>query len=417
MTAATATVARNDLRRSSLPRMADGLAAAVAASLPWSTSATGILIVLWLLASLPTLDVAALRREAMSAPGGLPVLLTLVAVAGLFWADVSWSERLHGLAPFLRLLTIPVLFAQFRRSERAIWVGAGFLVSATALLAVSLAMFAFSLDLGHSPGVPVKDDITQSGIFLLCGFAMLDIAVDGWAGRRRTAAAALGLLFLADIMYVSTSRTTLVVIPVLYALWGLRRLSPKRLAGFLLAGLALGAAVWIAAPAMRERLMLIPAEIATHQATGADTSSGTRLEFWKGSLAILRDAPLFGHGTGTIAETFRRYADPAGGASATNPHNQVFAIGIQLGAVGMAMLLAMWAAHWLLFLRPGLAAWIGLMAVTQNIVGSLFNSHLMDFTQGWLYVFAVGVFGGMAMRQRGTDAPAQAQAPLLAQSR
>jgi hypothetical protein len=75
----------------------------------------------------------------------------------------------------------------------------------------------------------------------------------------------------------------------------------------------------------------------------------------------------------------------------------------------------MWAAHWLLFLRPGLAAWIGLMAVTQNIVGSLFNSHLMDFTQSWLYVFAVGVFGGMAMRQRGTDAPAQA--PLLAQSR
>jgi O-antigen ligase len=55
------------------------------------------------------------------------------------------------------------------------------------------------------------------------------------------------------------------------------------------------------------------------------------------------------------------------------------------------------------------------MAVTQNIVGSLFNSHLMDFTQSWLYVFAVGVFGGMAMRQRGTDAPAQA--PLLAQSR
>jgi O-antigen ligase len=415
MTAATATVALKDLRRSSLPRMADGLAVAVAASLPWSTSATGILIVLWLLASLPTLDLAALRREAMSAPGGLPVLVTLVAVAGLFWADASWTERLHGLTPFLRLLTIPVLFAQFRRSERAIWVGAGFLVSATALLAVSLAMFAFSLDLGHSPGVPVKDDITQSGIFLLCGFAMLDIAVDGWAGRRRTAAAALGLLFLADIMYVSTSRTTLVVIPVLYALWGLRRLSPKRLAGFLLAGLALGAAVWIAAPAMRERLMLIPAEIATHQATGADTSSGTRLEFWKGSLAILRDAPLFGHGTGTIAETFRRYADPAGGASATNPHNQVFAIGIQLGAVGMAVLLAMWAAHWLLFLRPGVAAWIGLMAVTQNIVGSLFNSHLMDFTQSWLYVFAVGVFGGMVLRQRGTDAPEQA--PLLAQSR
>jgi hypothetical protein len=40
-----------------------------------------------------------------------------------------------------------------------------------------------------------------------------------------------------------------------------------------------------------------------------------------------------------------------------------------------------------------------LVAVVQNMVGSLFNSHLSDFTQGWLYVFAVGVLGGTALRQ------------------
>jgi hypothetical protein len=31
--------------------------------LPWSTSATGICIILWLVALLPTLDGAAIRRE------------------------------------------------------------------------------------------------------------------------------------------------------------------------------------------------------------------------------------------------------------------------------------------------------------------------------------------------------------------
>jgi hypothetical protein len=102
-----------------------------------------------------------------------------------------------------------------------------------------------------------------------------------------------------------------------------------------------------------------------------------------------------------IAETFRRHGD----SSATNPHNQIFTVGIQLGAVGVAVLLAMWAAHWRLFFRPGLAAWIGLIAVTQNIVGSLFNSHLMDFTQSWIYVFAVGVFGGTVLGGRGAAAP------------
>jgi TRAP-type C4-dicarboxylate transport system permease small subunit len=58
----------------------------------------------------------------------------------------------------------------------------------------------------------------------------------------------------------------------------------------------------------------------------------------------------------------------------------------------------MWIAHLMLFRAPGLTAWIGLMIVVQNIVGSLFNSHLFDFTQGWAYMWGVGVFGGMVLR-------------------
>jgi hypothetical protein len=33
-------------------------------------------------------------------------------------------------------------------------------------------------------------------------------------------------------------------------------------------------------------------------------------------------------------------------------------------------------------------------------VSSLFNSHLFDFSEGWLYVFGVGVVGGMILRER-----------------
>ena len=61
------------VRAPRLGQIADGLAAAVAVSLPWSTSATSILIVLWIMAVVPTLDVASVRREVMSPAGGLPV--------------------------------------------------------------------------------------------------------------------------------------------------------------------------------------------------------------------------------------------------------------------------------------------------------------------------------------------------------
>ena len=122
------------LDRKRVAQLADWAAVGVAVSLPWSTSATSILLVLWLVTLLPTLDVAMVRREVETAAGGLPVLLWLLAALGMLWADVSWADRIHGLGGFHRLLVIPLLLAQFRRSEHGAWVLYGFLASAVTLL-------------------------------------------------------------------------------------------------------------------------------------------------------------------------------------------------------------------------------------------------------------------------------------------
>ena len=60
----------------------------------------------------------------------------------------------------------------------------------------------------------------------------------------------------------------------------------------------------------------------------------------------------------------------------------------------------------MLFRGEGLVAWIGLVVVVQNVVSSLFNSHLFDFTHGLLYVFGVGIFGGLVLRERSSSAHA-----------
>jgi O-antigen ligase len=112
---------------------------------------------------------------------------------------------------------------------------------------------------------------------------------------------------------------------------------------------------------------------------------------------------LIGHGTGSIQQQFRNAAEGRSGISSIvgpNPHSQILNVAIQLGFVGAAVLLAMWGAHFMLFRGATLAAWIGLLVVTDNVVSSLFSSHLFDFTQAWLYVFGVGVAGGMVQRER-----------------
>jgi O-antigen ligase len=48
----------------------------------------------------------------------------------------------------------------------------------------------------------------------------------------------------------------------------------------------------------------------------------------------------------------------------------------------------------------GLAVWIGLVVVIQNIISSLFNSFLFDFTEGWIYVIGAAVAAGTVLRMR-----------------
>jgi len=64
------------------------------------------------------------------------------------------------------------------------------------------------------------------------------------------------------------------------------------------------------------------------------------------------------------------------------------------------VLYAMWFSHLVLFRGDDLAAWIGLVVVVQNLVSSLFNSHLFDFHEGWIYVLGVGIAGGMSFGGR-----------------
>jgi O-antigen ligase len=394
--------------RAMLARIADALVVLVAVALPWSTSAVGILLVLWLLALVPTLEWADLRRELLSPAGGLPVLLFLLGVIGMAWADVSWLARWKGLDGFIKLLLIPLLMVQFRRSDGGGRVFLGFLAACVALLFASWAVAIWpNLPKGSTDyGVPVKSYIVQSVEFMICAAGLLYLAVEAArAGRwaRLALLLLLALAFLQDIFFVATGRTTLVVIPVLAVIYGARRFGAKGFAAAVVAVAVLAAGVWASSSYVRDRVD----EILTAPHIPANkhniTSSEERFVFWTKSVRIVESAPLIGHGTGSITEMFRRAAVGRSGLEAevpTNPHNQTFAVAIQLGLLGTSVLWAMWLFHFLLFRGGGFTAWIGLVVVAQNIIGCLFNSFLFDFTEGWLYVIGFGVAAGMVLRER-----------------
>ena len=239
-------------------RISDGLMVAIAVSLPWSTSATGILLVLWLLALFPTLEWSDVRRELMTLAGGLPVLLFLLGVLGMAWSDVPLLERWKGLDGFFKLLVIPLLMVQFRRSDKGTWVFIGFLFACVALLIASWIVVIWPDIPKGSPesGVAVKSYIVQSAEFMMCAAGLLYLAVEAARSRRwssMTALLVLALAFLLDIFFIATSRTTLVVIPVLILIYGVRQFGWRGFFGAAAAGLAIAAALWTASPYLRDR--------------------------------------------------------------------------------------------------------------------------------------------------------------------
>jgi O-antigen ligase len=400
------------LDRVRLAALADYLAAAVVISLPWSTSATSILVPMWAVAAVATLDGASLRRIAATPAAALPVALVGLALVGTLWSEGDWPERLNGLSAFVKLLAIPLLFVQFSRSGRSEMVWAAFFISACGLLAVSWLQVLFpQIPLpAQMPGVPVKDYIIQSGEFTLCSFVLLDRAFSSWGQSRVKSAllVALALVFLGDIVFVALGRTTIVVIVVLFGLLGLRHFRGRALAVYAAAGIAVAAVSWAASPYMRSRVTHLSTELDSHAHLN-ETSAGLRVGFWKMSAKVIGEAPLLGYGTGSIPAVFARIAaaDPTAPSGATNPHNQIMATAIMVGLLGVVLLLAMWAAHARMFLLPGPTAWIGLSVVVENFVGSLFNSHLFDFSQGWLYVLGVGIAGGVMLHKPARETRSQ----------
>jgi O-antigen ligase len=385
----------------------------LALSLPWSTSLVGIFAVVTVLVMLPTIDVGAFIEQLKRPICAAPIALFALALVGTLWSDARWGMRFYAVAPTAKFLLLPLLFYHFERSQRGLWVFTAFLGSCVALLAMSwLVDFYPNLSLKAkdvaSPGVFVKNYIDQSQEFALCAVALAFPIVTLLREKKIALALLLGALalgFLANMAFVIVSRTALVTIPIMLAVFALLHLRWQTTLMILCAAVVAAVIAWAASPLLQEKISSIGREYQLYEDHGATTSVGERLEFWRKSLRFFVEAPIAGHGTGSTEGLFEQAAAGQTGIAAEvirNPHNQTLNVAVQWGVLGVIVLYAMWLSHLWLFRGEGLFNWIGLLVVVQNIFTSLFNSHLFDFHEGWMYVLGVGVAGGLALRANGT---------------
>jgi O-antigen ligase len=388
-------------------------AVATAAMLPVSTSGQAIALSVFVVLALLTVKPEEWLATIVTPAAAIPVGLFVLIVIGMLWSPTPFAPG-GGVGHYAKLLLVPVAMACAFTPRQGLQIGYGFLAGCLVILALSFLSFFIPLPSPFShatDGVPVKDNAVQSGCFALCAFGLALGGVNAWvAGNRRRAAAMLilALVFLADVFMIYISKTGILMTMALVGLFVVQAGGWKR--SLLIATpivLVAAIALWSSGPAQR-RLAQIATDIhAVDSGKGnseATLSTASRLDFWSKAVEFIEQAPLFGHGTGStksLYQSLEATRPSPYGEAVPDPHNQFFAIAIQVGLVGGAILLAMWAAHFAMFVGGGFACAIGQAVVIQNFVGSLFNSHLSTVTQGMLYCLAVGLLGGIVLRARG----------------
>ncbi len=398
----------------------DVFAILIAITLPWSTSLVGIFSIAMLVAMGPFLDIEALLRSLRRPISAVPIALFVLALVGTLWSDAAWGARLYAVSPTAKLLVLPLLFYHFERSERGLAVFVAFLVSCALMVPMSWIV-AFDPGLSLKPaadasrGIFVKNYIDQSQEFALCAVALAYPIIMLLRARRIWPALLLGALslsFVATMAFVIVSRTALVTMPIMLAVFGLLHLRWRTNLMILCSAAVLAAIAWASSPQLQRTVTTFTRDYQLYQEQGIPTSIGERLEYWRKSLRFFAEAPVIGHGTGSTRGLFEQAATGPAGLAASqvigNPHNQTLNVAVQWGALGIVVLYTMWLLHLLLFRGAGPANWVGLLVVVQNIFTSLFNSHIFDFHEGWMYVLGVGVAGGMVLKARSAERAAGA---------
>ena len=311
----------------------------VALSLPWSTSLVAIFAVAALLSMMPFFDAEAFLQSLQRPVSLLPVALFVLALFGTLWSDAPWGARLYAVGPTAKLLMVPVLFYHFERSTRGVQVFTAFLVSCVVLMAMSwLVAFnpALALKFPHAYGVPIKNYIDQSQEFAICAVVLAYPIVALFRSARIVPAlllCAIAFGFVANMALVVVSRTILVTMPVMLAVFAFMHLSWRSRIIVFCATIVLAGMAWVGSPHLRWSVELFSTDYRLYTEQNAATSMGLRFEFWKKSLRFFAEAPLLGHGTGSTKGLFEQAAvGPAGAASAEvigNPHNQTLNVAVQ----------------------------------------------------------------------------------------
>lgn len=391
--------------RSRLWKASSWAVVALGFTIPISTTADSVMLVVLLVASLVAKHAKERLQSAVRHPAMLAWLAFFLLVAlGTLHGSAPVRDRMHFLTKYddflLPILFLPIL-TDVEVQRRALWAF-GLAMGVTLILSLTLAAGWLPTGgwiRGHQHDASVfKLRITHS---LFMSFAAFVFVME--AGRqsetwKRVALWALAVLAGLDVFLLVQSQTGQVGFLALAVYWCWRRLGLKGIAVGFFAGTMLLLLSIQVSPMFRDRMAMVVEQVQSSQSGEVAVSNqpvavSLRLEWYRNTVALVAANPMLGVGTGGFATAYALSVADNVGVKPSHPHNQYLLTAAELGVPGLIGLLALFA--WLFWLSSQMVdsfyKEIGQGAIVLIAVGCLFNSLLLDHAEGLFFVWIMCV--------------------------
>jgi len=330
---------------------------------------------------------------------GILVLLAVLGAATLWAGDASWARRFAAWwswRPLILVLVGSALFDSAPAKDRY----ARTFVAAMALAAVASFALRFSphpvfID---DPGVLLRNHTTQGMAFVVAALLAVMLAWGRPVGRReRWLLMAAAVLFVANIVSITTGRSAHVALLVAVIVGGAARLGGRRrwLAWLVVPVLAAG--LLAASPMVRERFEMVQTEVGTVDNAPVATSSGIRLYVWSTTWELITRRPLLGYGMGGFVPAYHRLihehvvdsANWRDASRAQDTHNEYLHLLVEAGMLGL-LAFGFFVVGALRQAAPAPYRTTAVATLFAWLATSLFNSHFQTFAEAHLLGLVLG---------------------------
>ena len=312
--------------------------------------------------------------------------LFLLLLAAIAYSPAHPSEAFAVLKKYRELAMLPVVFCLLSSSARYRALAVSCFLAGCILLMILSYMMFFDLLPGGRYGHSLVFHITHSFFMAVLSYWSLHNAMI--PGTKRYFWAVVAFLSTVNIFYIAPGRTGMFVFCCLMLLFLYQQLSFRKWIASILVFCTLLAGAFYTSDNFSGRIREAVAEIQKYTPGESKTSVGQRFDWWQTSIALIREKPVLGHGTGSYRMLHQTATQNTRITATDNPHNEFLFIAVQTGLIGLALFISLAVLQ--LFEARKVAnpeRYLFQGVLLALLAGSLMNSLLFDSQQGHCYLF------------------------------